>query len=921
MSEPQGVSFDLRSTVTFFKKYAVVFLILIPLLLSMYVRVQPAWMPITDGWAKNNVEEFYKAKIREQVTQQFPNLPQENLNYQVDKQFQQFLTQNKDRIAAETKQTSDQFKSFFIDPHGDRYLVGIDPYYYARSARNLIEKGTIGDIVVDGLPYDNHMIAPIPVKMKPELPMFVDAYTVIVLHLVGWNISLLSAVYFLPVWLCAIAVIPAFFLGRKIGGNIGGLIAGIVVAIHPNFLVRTFAGFADNDPYNVILPLLAVWFFVEGVDAKKDWNGYVWMLLSGISIGIFSLAWSGWWFIFDFMIAAFVMYLAYIMLLHKTMEKLTQKLLLLGVFLGSSMVFIALCTFPVTHSVSRGLGFFFGAFFGYPFHVLALKSIGEVNIWPNVLTTVAELNDVSLSNAFQNLSMGNLLFVVVAMTGVLITIIPKEPKKEDWYLLGITLFFYWVVIANADALGKIWLLILMVLPLAYGIWVVLREKREIDAIAAFVLMIWFVGGILGTTLGVRFIFLMVPALALGLGAAAGFLLKHLSATLAKGIGVERKWAAMVIIILLLLPFVSPVIEAVKTTRNTGGDMDDGWYNVLTAIKENSQPDAIITSWWDYGHWFKFTADRRVTFDGASQNLPQAHWVGKMLLTDDEEQAFGIQRMLDCGGYYAFRNILNQTGNDSLRSVKMLYDVFKRDREGARQYFLDQGLTPEAAEGVINLTHCTAPPESFFITSQDMVGKAGVWGHFGSWDFTKAEMHRLVKNEAREPGTKILKEKFNLTAEEATKLYDEIITSDPNQWIAPWPGFASSLAGCTKQGDLLGCGNGLMVNLSSGQASVRTQTGAIQPRSLVIYDNNGSITERKYNGGAAVSGVVFQDGEQYRSILSDPLQTKSMFTRLFYDQGKGLKHFKPFVHDRSVTLGEIYVWTIDLTEQNNSERKK
>ena len=28
---------------------------------------------------------------------------------------------------------------------------------------------------------------------------------------------------------------------------------------------------------------------------------------------------------------------------------------------------------------------------------------------------------------------------------------------------------------------------------------------------------------------------------------------------------------------------------------------------------------------------------------------------------------------------------------------------------------------------------------YFITSYDMIGKSGVWGHFGSWDFVKATM--------------------------------------------------------------------------------------------------------------------------------------------------------------------------------------
>jgi len=63
----------------------------------------------------------------------------------------------------------------------------------------------------------------------------------------------------------------------------------------------------------------------------------------------------------------------------------------------------------------------------------------------------------------------------------------------------------------------------------------------------------------------------------------------------------------------------------------------------------------------------------VTFDGGMQNVPQAHWIGHVLLTEDEEEAMGILRMLDCGANTAFEK-LNEKLDKPYNSVKILYEI-------------------------------------------------------------------------------------------------------------------------------------------------------------------------------------------------------------------------------------------------------
>ncbi|MCH7972442.1 MAG: hypothetical protein IH949_00875 [Bacteroidetes bacterium] len=54
----------------------------------------------------------------------------------------------------------------------------------------------------------------------------------------------------------------------------------------------------------------------------------------------------------------------------------------------------------------------------------------------------------------------------------------------------------------------------------------------------------------------------------------------------------------------------------------------------------------------------------------------------------------------------------------------------------------------------------------------MVGKAGVWGHFGSWDFDRAAMAFKTKKLGRSEALNVLTSEFGLSDEEAEKIEKE-----------------------------------------------------------------------------------------------------------------------------------------------------
>ena len=101
-------------------------------------------------------------------------------------------------------------------------------------------------------------------------------------------------------------------------------------------------------------------------------------------------------------------------------------------------------------------------------------------------------------------------------------------------------------------------------------------------------------------------------------------------------------------------------------------------------------------------------------------------------------------MLDCGENDAYDLVLEET-DDPLLTKKIIDQIILEDENTARNT-LSNYITN--VDEVLEKTHCD-PPADYFITSEDMVSKAGVWAHFGSWDFERAFAYNTIKTNTKE----------------------------------------------------------------------------------------------------------------------------------------------------------------------------
>ncbi len=873
-SHTQGsddISLDLGAIKRFFvslssKKWLwIVVPLLIAIIASVVVRVPSLDQPFTQGWAQSTLENQFKSQALEQVRQQYPHLPSEQLNALVNEKLQSALKEQADVFAQQKQLLAQRFREqleYDVDGVSYPYMPDIDPYHYLRYARNILDTGVISSVVGEnGQLLDTDMLAPNGKSIDPLLHPYVIAWNHRLFSLFG-KYPLPYTAGFVPIIIAALAVIPAFFLGRRYGGTLAGFFAGLFVSISPALVGRTMWGRADTDVYNILFPLLIVWLVVESAHAKKWWSRCTLAGVAGLTAGLYAFAWSGWWYMFDFSLFALGVGVIVSLVLWQWKGIVSERKRI-----------IELCSIGAVYVLFTMIatGLILGSFFAPALNAMFapldfsqnIKDASQMNLWPNVYTTVAELNP------------GNVQTLVDQTTGT-----------DRGFVRGL----------------------LVLLSLAGIVLAGFHKKREswYDPVLVAFLAVWFFGTAYASLKGVRFVFLFAPAFSLAFGIGAGKLSWILSNAARRAMKIRTEWwmglCAIVVFILLLTPYTN----AIAIASSDVPIMNDGWFGALSKIRTDTSNTSIITSWWDFGHHFKYVAERRVTFDGASQNQPQASWVGTLLLTTDERESVGILRMLDCGGNKAFETVEKEIG--TLDAHEVMDTIVTLDRADAEALLRSSNVS--SVDKVLSLTHCT-PPEAVLITSDDMVGKGGVWGHFGSWDHRRAYAWTVLRSKPLSEAVTSLKSLFNLSDAVAKQWYAEMQGLDgedgANQWIAPWPGFMD-IVDCSVSGDVVSCGSA-KVDLSTGKGVLPTPQGE---RSLAVamIKNGSFITVPATNPTSGVGISLVPNGQSFRGIFSHELQVGSIFSRLFFFDGHGLKYFDAFDERNQITGGAIKTWKTD-----------
>ncbi|MDD5355668.1 MAG: STT3 domain-containing protein, partial [Candidatus Omnitrophica bacterium] len=646
-------------------------LILSLCLFVVFLRINFLSLPALDKIARSEVYGEVWEKVKAGVDKEYVNVPQKRKDSLAQRFYGDYLKQGKYLLKEDISQKTKEKKDFYRNDKGHMYVSGVDSYYWLRLIDNLIHKGHIGDSVKDGQDYDDLVGMPIEKSLSRSMHLILGSLLYKFFAIFNPGIDYDIGLYFIPLLLSILLVILTFLVTKMLcRSNLAAFFSTVAINLSPLLLQRTMFEWLDTDIYNVLFPLLIfgafLFVFKSGNITRKSFG----LAVFSLSCAFYASVWQGWWHIFDLLILCGVVFI-----LGDYSETKDKALFKRNMFWVSLLFILGLASVGIVNGKESSLGFILG-----PHSIIsALKDVPYDN-WPNVFLTVAELKKISPYELA--MEAGGVVVFFLAILGSVYLVFSNKILRDTKSGIGYFCLFIWLGTLYYVSLNALRLALLLIVPLGlmFGI--------AIDALARKIFNF-------SRRFSKKTHFAIVGILA--------FIIYHL--------------------------FSFYAIRAFDVSYLRAPLMNDAWYKSMEFIRDDSGEDAIINSWWDYGHWFKAVAKRKVLFDGKTQNSPVAYWVARALIADNEDEAVGILRMLNISKNEAF-DILESYGLSHVSIIGILNDVARLKESDARIY-LGKVLDKNKVDELIPLLYAKEMPPVYFIASFDIAAKIRAISHIGN----------------------------------------------------------------------------------------------------------------------------------------------------------------------------------------------
>ena len=414
-----------------------------------------------------------------------------------------------------------------------------------------------------------------------------------------------------------------------------------------------------------------------------------------------------------------------------------------------------------------------------------------------------------------------------------------------------------------------------------------RREADPPPPAAYLVAVWFLAALFEALAAQRLVLLLVAPFGILFGVAIGRIYTVLAETLGPHAG-RHAWVVHALLLVVPGVVLLPCTRAgVAAARASIPQMNDAWWDTLVRLRDTTPPDAIVSAWWDYGHWIKYVAERPVYVDGSTIATHVTHWFARALLAPTDDETAGLLRMLACGsdatpapeGELGAWGRLVRYGVDPPTAHEIVIALAARDRNAARAYLLRRGFTSEAADDVLRATHCTPPPIYLVLTSSMAAGRG--WPSIGSWD---------PREDPPARGPSYVAPRWSACAASGAS------------WtcpIAPPTGNASSaVTAVDYRPD------------APAETRMRTDRGERAPAALLVAGPE-RVDDVPVDGVRDAELGVLVDTVRRRVLVGSPALLRSTFTRLMFLDGRFSPAFQP-VDDRTAWPEErVRTWKIEI----------
>ncbi|MDQ4016406.1 MAG: glycosyltransferase family 39 protein [Thermoproteota archaeon] len=533
----------------------------------------------------------------------------------------------------------------------------------------------------------------------------------------GRGMSLMDFTIAFPAIMGALTVIAVFALVRVLGGTSAGMFSALFWAFSPAIIQRGNLGWFKSEPLGLFFGILAMYLFISAIKHKQVKYAIAKAIAGGLILGLANGSWGGVQY-FSIPISLFFIALPFF-----------RRDLTIPMYVAIAFTVLTLVTaaaFP-----RPGISFVLGLpglamMAGTAFLVIAhfVKKISR----PMVQTR-------------------NVAFALIAFVAIGIAFIAAGPyvSPSFRYLNAINPF-----IGSVDPLVESvaehftptvadyftdFSVLLMFAGL--GGWLAFRRRNDT---AIFALLL----GITGVYVSATFARLLVFA-STGIIVLAGFGLYEVTRSImayreaaATPATAPRLTAAtreerrkmefaskahstsgqvvkisyvIVMIMMLSIPLFYPsnsnwVSSAdIPTAIANGGTgyrlQTEDWTEAMEWLSQNTEPDAVIASWWDYGYWITTLGNRPSLADNATLNHTRIQSIARMFVSD-EESAMKIVQDLKADyllvyvvGQVQFYGQTNANGTEAGGERLSIYTLGQGGDESKKQWFMRIGGFDEA----------------------------------------------------------------------------------------------------------------------------------------------------------------------------------------------------------------------------------
>ncbi|MFT5207269.1 MAG: asparagine N-glycosylation enzyme membrane subunit Stt3 [Candidatus Omnitrophota bacterium] len=825
------------------KRILCLILIILSAIIGTYFRLYPITV-LPKIRANISAQFAVYSKIRQQIEQsiklKLPNAPKDVLQKLTSDEFTKVLARDSSDIKDTITRTRRDMSKLNKVNQSDNFLLGADPYYYLGQTNSILNGEAENNATNGRLFLNAKMLAPIGHWYPMDFHPWVGVGVHNILNLLHLSDSVISSVQWVPLLITLtclpLCMLSGIFIFRF--SLMGSAFASTYLVISPYFLKRSLVGWYDTDPYNIFFIYAIITSLSFLMISKTFKHQIIGVSTTALAASFYALFWRGW--MIPYII---ILLLAFIIAFPLSgLKHISISFRRLAVYL------FALCVIPIIW-----VGLIWGSTgiiqeFQHSYEFISGFFVSKLSVWPDVFITVGELKTPGFPKVLRLL--GGSPLIAITFVGLLFTSLHKLKNKPDQSFLSL---FILILLCTTIFISKNTerLILLATVPVTIGVG---YGFEQIKTTISWLFSKIFVARILAP------------------------------------MNILTNCIAMLIMTLTLLS-TSQISHA--QIINFHPIYNQTWNKILTNIDKKAPLDSIITSWWSPGHFITAMANRRVSWDGATQNVPRAYWISQLFITSSESMSLGILRMLNGSGNQAIE-YLTDSGMDLPSSVNLIKSTLPLNRSnGLRVY--ERHLSKERAAHIINLTHSIALTPSILFLYNHMIEQALALEFVGLWDFSKAEMiSKLIQSDEVKINSKWLK---RATPENVKLLWS--LAGKPSTYQAP----ANVIR---KSGGILIFSNGVIWNSTTKEAVLKSPAYAQGHPQAVYYEQANELVVNTYADSNSEMFIYIlkhdvSSGDFYQSVILSKRMAESVMMRLYYFGGLGMKYIKAF--DESINLAD------------------